>query len=87
MIRVSDNGPGMTPERLAAVRRDMTDQNWQSAGNESLGLQNLYARLKLMFDERADMVIESVLGEGTDIHIILPYEPGGETHVQGTADR
>ena len=66
LYEVSDTGPGMDEETLRAVR----DGTVQPKGN-GIGLANIRVRLRLMFDD-SEFVIDSVLGEGTNVHIRIP---------------
>ena len=81
IIKVTDNGPGMTPTKLGQVREEMVAPAWLRSGNEPIGLNNLYARLRLMYNEKFEMIINSQYGQGTEIRIILPYDAGGVSHV------
>jgi two-component system sensor histidine kinase YesM len=71
-ISVSDDGPGMTPERLQQVLEELEDPRWLEKPEESIGLKNLNARLKLMYGNEAHLEIESSQNVGTEIRIILP---------------
>ena len=77
VIRVRDNGAGMSPNRLCEVREQLSSYRpGDTAGPPSdfasehssprkallssgIGLLNLYSRLKIMYDNRADIQIES----------------------------
>jgi Predicted signal transduction protein with a C-terminal ATPase domain len=78
VIKVTDDGPGMTPEHLERVVREMNDSVWLDKSEASIGLKNLYSRLKLMYSEKARLVIESIPGKGTEASIILPLNPGDD---------
>jgi two-component system sensor histidine kinase YesM len=77
IIEISDNGPGMAPELLDAVRESLRDTNWLDSANDSIGLKNLNSRLKLMFGEDAGLIIESGANKGTNVKLILPIEKQG----------
>lgn len=64
-ILVNDNGKGMTEKRLEEVRKNLTKEE---EGN-SIGLRNVYFRLKHFFKDQLEMTIESRQGEGTEILI------------------
>ncbi len=74
-ICVCDNGNGIPPERLEEL-------NWYireaSVEEESIGLRNVYQRLKLMYDGKAGMKIESEEGRCTRVDIRIPAEECGE---------
>ena len=77
LIRVKDNGAGMEPERLAAVRarldRPLSPAETPSRG---LGLWNVQQRLRLFYGDDCRLEIDSVPGEGTTVTMKLPF--GGE---------
>ena len=68
IIMVSDNGAGMTPERLKELRHALRD------GLElGFGLRVIHKRLQLMFgDEYGVVEIFSTQGEGTKINVKIP---------------
>jgi two-component system sensor histidine kinase YesM len=72
IIEVTDDGPGITPERLERVLREMDEEVWPEQPTASIGLKNLNSRLKLMYGEKASLMVESILGQGTKASIILP---------------
>ncbi len=64
VIRVRDDGAGMTPARLDEVRQSLQYfQSMQAASNSTessgIGLANLCNRLKIMYDDKAEMQIMS----------------------------
>ncbi len=68
ILSVSDNGAGMTPERLTELRQALRD------GRElGFGLRAIHKRLQLMFgDEYGVVEIFSTQGEGTQINVKIP---------------
>ncbi|MFP4442666.1 MAG: sensor histidine kinase [Spirochaetia bacterium] len=70
VISVHDNGKGMSQEKLAEQRRRLLRRN---LSGESIGLQNIYNRLYLMYGEEMWMSIESVEEEGTEVILSFPY--------------
>jgi two-component system sensor histidine kinase YesM len=71
-ISVHDNGKGMSPELLAEQRHRLSKRR---LSGESIGLQNIYNRLVLMFGEEMRMTIESVEDEGTEVILSFPCGP------------
>ncbi len=63
---VEDNGVGMTPERLAEVLSD------DAANRESYGVKNVDESLRLFFGREFGLTIESTLGHGTKVTLVLP---------------
>ncbi len=64
---VSDNGPGMTEEELAAVRTF----TMQPKGH-GIGLKNIYERLRMAFGQKAEFSIDSIAGAGTTVTLEIP---------------
>jgi two-component system, LytTR family, sensor kinase len=59
-IEISDNGMGMSPERLSEVY------------GGGIGISNVHERLRLLYGDQFDMDIRSQPGEGTQIRIEIP---------------
>lgn len=83
VITVRDDGPGMLPEQLDAILQSFR-VDWEEWKGRSIGLKNLHTRLKLIYGEQSDLIIETSEA-GTSIRILIPAR-GGEPDVQG-ADR
>lgn len=66
ILRVTDNGQGMTPERLAEIQN--TIRTGERAG---FGLSAVAERLRLYYGEGYGMKIESEEGKGTVVEIRL----------------
>jgi two-component system sensor histidine kinase YesM len=78
LIRITDNGAGIKPERLAELRGMLaagTDGLW--ARGKSIGLINVAARIRMHFGPMYGISINSEQGKGTDICIRIPWESGG----------
>lgn len=75
-IVVSDNGRGMSRERLAEVR-GMT-QSEGAGGSSGIGLPNLAARLKILYRERASLSIASEPAGGTKVELVIPLNEDEE---------
>ena len=67
-ISVKDNGAGMQPEELDALRRQIQDAN-----SRSIGLTNLNRRLLLRYGDDSALRITSAPGEGTEVAFSIPY--------------
>ena len=74
VLSVEDNGIGMTPERLEAVRRGLEKETEEQADG-GFGLYNVQQRIKLYYGPEYGMTIQSVYGEGTRVEILLPALP------------
>ena len=79
-ICVSDNGTGMTKERLEQVRQSLGGKKGLT---KSFGIFNIDQRLKLMYGKNYHMEIESSEGEYTKFALYLPLKKyyGEETDV------
>jgi two-component system sensor histidine kinase YesM len=69
---VSDNGQGITPERLEEIRGWFGNNNMEFEDNENIGLRNLNGRIKLLYGNRAHLTIESTQNVGTTATMYLP---------------
>lgn len=76
LIKISDNGIGMTEERLRQVKQNiyygMTLEENTSPYSSFIGLHNIYERLCLIYGEDADLEIQSIYQKGTDVFIKYP---------------
>lgn len=69
-VTVRDNGMGMTPERLAEVRRFISGSH--EPEQTRIGLRNVHQRLVLSYGEEHGLRIVSEYGSGTEIQFTLP---------------
>lgn len=82
IVRIADNGLGMSEELLEAVVRKMKNSSGETAhikGHSdhgehkfSIGLPNIYRRLKLTFGEHAHLVLRSKEGYYTVVELWIP---------------
>lgn len=70
VITVSDNGAGMSPERLKEV--DDAIENGIPSEGHIYGVYNVNERIKLNEGDGFGLRFESELGEGTRVKVILP---------------
>ncbi|MFC5701030.1 sensor histidine kinase [Cohnella faecalis] len=70
LIRVSDNGPGIAPDRLTHIRERLAVN--QLEYREGIGLNNVNARIKLLFGPESRLEIDSKAGYGTEVTVTLP---------------
>ncbi len=84
VLTVADDGPGMAPEELERVRRFEA-----RSGGHGIGMKNIWERLRMAFEDQAELRIESGLDKGTTITIVIPEWRGGEEnrYVPGNAGR
>ena len=74
-MKVSDNGLGMTEERVERLLSD--NSHVPSRSGSGIGVRNVNERVKLFFGSEYGLLIESELDEGTDVTIhmkAVPYE-------------
>ena len=65
VIQVSDNGKGMTPEQLQAIRQKLELTEVEMV--QSIGLRNVHERMKSYFADSYQFEIDSKLGKGTKV--------------------
>lgn len=70
ILRITDNGKGMTPERLEQVREGIRNRNVRET--DIYGLYNVNERIRLNFGENYGITITSTYGEGTCVTVRLP---------------
>lgn len=71
LLKVADNGIGMTDERMAEVKEGIEMK--LSSEKNIYGLYNVNERIRLNFGEEYGVQISSVHGEGTTVSVKLPY--------------
>lgn len=70
-IRVEDNGPGIDPLILQKVKEGIVKPK-----GTGIGLNNIDNRIKLFTGEQYGLRIENLLGKGTAITVVLPFQSG-----------
>ncbi|MBC7961297.1 MAG: sensor histidine kinase [Vallitaleaceae bacterium] len=70
-ITIYDNGKGMSENQLKQVR-DKLDRDVSQDDFESIGIQNVHHRLRLLFGEPYGLQIESSEGRGTAVKVVIP---------------
>ena len=76
-ITVRDNGVGIPPEELEALREKLS--NVRNIPDHSIGLQNVVYRLYLTYGESFSFSIDSRQNESTQITLSFPVSLSGET--------
>lgn len=79
VIRIEDNGEGMSSERLDELQRKMNKK--EISAGESIGLCNVHQRIRLFYGEAYGVTLESRPGEGTRVTTVLPRHWEGKTFV------
>lgn len=68
LISVEDNGPGMSEQYVELLEKGEVEPK-----GTGLGLGNIKERIKLLYGEEYGITINSMMGEGTKVTLILPY--------------
>lgn len=68
-IEIADNGRGMSPDEM---KRMLSDE--QAEDRPSLGVRSVKRRIDLMYGPPYRLDVTSSPGEGTTVHLYLPYE-------------
>ena len=76
ILEVTDDGVGMTKERLDMVRASIADGR-----SEGFGLRTVHQRIQILFGGEYGLDVESTLDAGTRVTVTIPMqtveEPGG----------
>lgn len=70
VIEIEDDGYGITDEKI----KEMYDSIKLDNKHTSIGLKNVYQRLKIYYGDETDFIISSELDEKTIIRLIIPIE-------------
>lgn len=71
-ITITDDGIGMTKERLAMLRQYLEQPHDVPSMGECLALRNVNSRLRLMYGNDYGIEIDSIPGRGTGLKLHLP---------------
>ena len=86
-MTISDDGVGIGPEELERIRENLKSEEFPQ---EHLGIYNPHRRIRLAYGSRYGVSIESKIGEGTAVHVLIPYLPVGNSEngllIQRTGD-
>ncbi|MCF7947787.1 MAG: sensor histidine kinase [Spirochaetia bacterium] len=74
IIVIEDNGMGMKPEELRALRDKLRNDTDTVKSRRSIGLRNVNARLQLQFGQRFGLRVFSTHGRGTRVVVVLPKD-------------
>ncbi|MCK0471194.1 sensor histidine kinase [Halalkalibacter sp. APA_J-10(15)] len=81
LFTVEDNGMGMAGQLLNKIKT----WDYESQGN-GIGLRNLQERIVALFGDEYGVSIDSEVGKGTRVEVVLPMN-GGDRHVQSIVSR
>ncbi len=79
-LTVNDNGNGITEEKINKLNIQFKQEK-KDYNNDSIGLINLYSRLEILFNKKAELKIESNKKTGTTVTLIMPIK-GGHTCIK-----
>ena len=79
VLRVIDNGVGMTAEKLEEVRALLTAPHPHGEGFTGYGVHNVHERIQLSFGTRYGLRFESAPDRGTTVEILHPLVAGDGT--------
>lgn len=69
VISIEDNGVGISEEKIEEIKKNLEDDTISS---KHIGIKNVYKRLRIVYNDKADLKIDSREGEYTRICIIIP---------------
>ena len=69
ILEVTDDGCGMSPERLAEVRESLTEGR-----REGFGLRTVHQRIQILFGPEYGLEVESTPDVGTTIFVKIPMQ-------------
>ena len=67
ILTVRDDGVGMTPERLCALKNSLED-----GGRDGFGLRAVHQRIQILFGREYGLQFESAPDEGTTVTVTIP---------------
>jgi two-component system sensor histidine kinase YesM len=77
VLRVRDNGVGMSPGKLEEIRALLTASPPPSQGFTGYGIHNVHERIQLSFGPRYGLSFESAPDRGTTVEIAHPLVAAG----------
>lgn len=80
ILEVTDDGPGMTPERIEELNEYL---NGESPGKTGYGLYNVNKRITLKWGEEYGVRLSGTAGTGTTVRILYPvrHQKEGDQYV------
>jgi two-component system sensor histidine kinase YesM len=75
LLRVSDDGVGMSPRKLEEVRALLTASHPHGEGLAGYGIHNVHERIQLSFGTRYGLSFESASDRGTTVEVLHPLIP------------
>ncbi len=72
VLRVSDDGVGMTAEKLACIRALLSKAPEEIPGRDGYGISNVNERIQLSFGRKYGLAFQSEPGKGTTVEVLHP---------------
>jgi two-component system sensor histidine kinase YesM len=72
VLRVSDDGVGMSGDKLASVRALLSEAPAESSQKNGYGISNVNERIQLSFGKSYGLRFESEPGRGTTVEVLHP---------------
>ncbi|WP_195987120.1 sensor histidine kinase [Clostridium sp. D53t1_180928_C8] len=76
IVEISDNGCGISKERLEFINENLENKTVKENGHQSIGMGNINERIKIYYGDKYGMYVFSELGIGTKVVLILPAIEG-----------
>lgn len=74
LLVVKDNGRGMSSEKISAILDGSVDDSTSQPQSSGIGLGNVISRMRLFFENRAIITIQSELGQNSTISFRIFYK-------------
>lgn len=78
LVEISDNGCGMSKERLEFINDNLGKTNKKENGHQSIGMGNINERIKIFYGDEYGIHVFSELNVGTKVVLVLPAIEGDE---------
>ena len=78
LVEISDNGCGMSRERLEFINDNLGKTNKKENGHQSIGMGNINERMKIFYGDKYGIHVFSEVNVGTKVVLVLPAIEGDE---------
>ena len=78
LVEISDNGCGMSRERLEFINDNLGKTNKKENGHQSIGMGNINERIKIFYGDKYGIHVFSEVNVGTKVVLVLPAIEGDE---------
>ncbi len=79
VFTVSDDGLGITDEEIERIKQKLAGES--NTTDDMFALMNTNQRIKNYYGDQYGIEIYSVLGKGTTVEVIIPFQHRGDHHV------